>query len=229
MKKFMVMAALLLMGVSTVSAQRFGEMFGKNKKGDVTFGVRAGVNFSDLTFKYNDIVYDYEARTGFQLGGIVDIPLFNGFYIQPGLFVTSRGATLDSGENHETVASPIYLAVPVLASFRGDVCDWCNLQFNVGPYLGVGLGGRYKFKHAGEPTVKHDFFGSNPKTGDFEIDDYVGDNSRFDMGFSFGVGATFIKHWYVGFQYDLGLVDIDKSTGAKVHNGNFAIQVGYNF
>lgn len=217
------------MGVSTASAQRFGEMFDKNKKSGVTFGVRAGLNFSDLTFKYNDVVYDYDARTGFQVGGIVDIPLLKGFYIQPGLFLTTRGATLDSGKHHETVASPIYLDVPVLASFRGDVCDWCNLQFNVGPYLGVGLGGRYKFKHDGEATVKHDFFGNGTYVGDFEMDEYVGDNSRFDMGLSFGVGATFIKHWYVGFQYDLGLVDIDNLTGAKVHNGNFAIQVGYNF
>ncbi len=196
--------------------------------------MRAGLNISDLTVKADGLTIDLDSRVGFQLGGIVDIPLFNGFYIQPGLFVTSRGASLGEGKFHdegkyydyETKISPIYLNIPVLASFRGDVCDWCNLQFNVGPYIGVGLGGKVKTPDEGV-TVKFPFFGESA------VNEPRGDMSRFDMGLSFGVGATFIKHWYVGFQYDMGLTNIaldnHEMRGTKVHNGNFAIQVGYNF
>lgn len=80
-----------------------------------TWGVRGGLNISNAADKYtgkledgeskSDYESDFKSRIGFHLGVIVDLGLSESFYIQPGLFFTTRGMKLkenSDGEKYET-------------------------------------------------------------------------------------------------------------------------------
>lgn len=241
-----MLAAMLLTGITATSAQTFGDMFGSDQKGKITYGVRAGLNISNIGGEYgpdSDDELDFDSRAGFHIGGIVDIPITNGFYVQPGLLFTTRGAK-DSysyseegySEESSTKYKPMYLEIPVLASFRADVSRSVNVQVNVGPHFAFGLGGNRKYEYSDSDgdsgSNKIPVFGKS--TSDSEEDDINRFGmKRFDFGLTFGAGVTIKKHYYVGIAYDLGLVNmaIEEQWGkdAKFHNRNFSIQVGYNF
>ncbi len=245
MKKCFMLAAMFLTGITATSAQSFGDMFGTDQKGKISYGVRAGLNISNIGGEYgpdSDDKLDFDSRTGFHIGGIVDIPITNGFYVQPGLLFTTRGAK-DShsyseegySEEETTKYKPMYLEIPVLASFRADVSQSVNVQVNVGPHFAFGLGGNGKYEYS--DSEGHSDSNKIPFFGESTSDDEGMPNrcgmKRFDLGLTFGAGVTIKKHYYVGIAYDLGLTNmaIEKQLGkdAKFHNRNFSIQVGYNF
>jgi len=158
--------------------------------------------------------------------------------VQPGLLFTTRGAKEKSSyseagysEEASTKYRPMYLQIPVLASFRADVSESVNVQVHVGPHFAFGLGGKCKDSYSDSDGLsesqKYPFFGEST-----ENEARFG-AKRFDFGLSFGAGVTLREHYYVGIVYDLGLVNmaIDKEWGkeAKFHNRNFSIQLGYNF
>ena len=95
MKKSFMLAAMLLTGITATSAQSFGDMFGTDQKGKISYGVRAGLNISNIGGEYGPAQdLDLNSRVGFHIGGIVEIPITNGFYVQPGLLFTTRGGPL---------------------------------------------------------------------------------------------------------------------------------------
>ena len=236
-----MMAALLIGCMATASAQEIRDMFGSDQKGGISYGVRAGLNVSKIAGQYSpdsDDKLDFNSRVGFQVGAVVDIPITNGFYVQPGLLFTTRGAKEKSSyseagysEEASTKYRPMYLQIPVLASFRADVSESVNVQVHVGPHFAFGLGGKCKDSYSDSDGLsesqKYPFFGEST-----ENEARFG-AKRFDFGLLFGAGVTLREHYYVGIVYDLGLVNmaIDKEWGkeAKFHNRNFSIQLGYNF
>ena len=238
MKKVFAVAAAVLLCVSASYAQSFRDMFRTDAKGGLEYGIRAGLNVSDISAKY---VYDdgptekynFKSQAGFHVGGVIGVPVTNGFYVQSGLMFTSKGARhTDKVEDYKYVTSmfPVYLEIPVLASFRADVASSVNLQVNVGPYFDFGLGGKTSSKSTEDgETYKESipFFGKSTE------DKWRSGMKRFDLGLSFGAGVELWDHYYVGIKYDLGLVNMaikdELGEGYKAHNGTFAISLGYNF
>ena len=194
MKKCFMLAAMLLSGITATSAQTFGDMFGSDQKGKITYGVRAGLNISNIGGEYgpdSGDELDLDSRAGFHIGGIVDIPITNGFYVQPGLLFTTRGAKdsfsySETGYSEEatTKYKPMYLEIPVLASFRADVSRSVNVQVNVGPHFAFGLGGKCKYEYSdsdgNSESNKAPFFGESS-----ESEEHYG-MKRFDFGLTFG-------------------------------------------
>lgn len=237
MKKVFAAAAAVLMCASVSYAQSFRDMFRSDAKGGIEYGVRAGLNISDISAKdvYDGVIekYDYKSQAGFHVGGFVGIPITNGFYIQPGLVFSSKGARETyKEEGYKSVYSmfPVYLEIPVLASFRADVASDINLQVNVGPYFDFGLGGKVTGKSTYEGETSKS---SAPFFGKSTDDKEKYGMKRFDFGLSFGAGVELWDHYYVGLKYDLGLVNMsikdEWGEGFKAHNGTFAITLGYNF
>ena len=239
-----MLAAMFLTGITATSAQEIRDMFGSDQKGKISYGIRAGLNISNIAGEYgpaSEDKLDLDSRAGFHVGAVVDIPITNGFYVQPGLLFTTRGAKesdsySESGYSEEMSMKyqPMYLQIPVLASFRADVSRSVNVQVNVGPHFAFGLGGKCKSEYSdsdgNSESDKIPFFGKSS-----EDKERFG-AKRFDLGLTFGAGVTIKKHYYVGIAYDLGLMNmaIHDEDGAygkdvKFHNRNFSIQVGYTF
>ena len=192
----------------------------------VRLGVKAGVNLATLTFDNPTLNATQQARIDFQGGFVVDVPLTRKLSLQPALVISTKGTqintfAIDSSRN--PIATPItnsikllYVELPLLALFRFDVSSSLRLYGGLGPYLGVGLGGRISstFAPLGEREV---VFGSGA----------VGSNSfrRFDYGVSGAAGLE----WHglmVGVTYGYGLADLGSAL-AKSYHRPIGISVGF--
>lgn len=226
MRKTLLVIACAL-GALTASAQRASSSsssFFSTEKADggVTFGVRAGLNFANMSVSDQDgsATLSPGSRTTFHVGLIADIPLMQSLYVQTGLYLQNKGYKYDEDGYTET-AKPMYLEIPVLASYRYDLSDALQIQVNAGPYFGYGIGG--KAKAEGEYNEGEiDFFGDD--------DDQYG-AKRFNCGLQFGAGLTLNSHYYLGFAYQLGLTNIMDTHDDydKVKDRNWMISLGYNF
>lgn len=220
MRKLLLSIAALVCTVS-VSAQRASSSsssFFSTEKAEqpITFGVRGGVNFAGMSGSDAD---DLDGRVGFNFGVNVDIPLLQSLYLQTGLYATQKGWKYEEtyyDEKYEETANPLYLEVPVLASYRYNFSDAVQLQFNVGPYFAYGVAGKFKVSDS-EEEEKFDYFGDD--------DDQLG-GKRFDVGLQVGTGVT-IKKFFVGCAYEFGFAKAIEDSNAK--NTNFMVNVGYNF
>lgn len=227
MKKFLLVAvcALTTMAVSAQRASSSSSSFFSTEKAEtgVQFGIRAGVNFANQTQKVSEESVSFSSRTAFHVGFIADLPIVESFYIQTGLYLQSKGSKneyFDEGTIKESI-TPMYLEIPLLASYRYNFSKAAQLQVNFGPYFAYGISGKYKEEIVGNEVGEVDFFGDD------------GDNfgaKRFDCGLQVGAGMTFAKHYYVGLAYEFGLTNIAHETAdGTLKNKNFMISVGYTF
>ncbi|MDR2555294.1 MAG: PorT family protein [Fibromonadaceae bacterium] len=121
----------------------------KKEKGKsmVSFGIRAGANFSHTYAEYTVRAHaddygesfipksgsgNYGDILGIQAGFVVDFAVSDLFHIQPGLMYIQKGMEDGNGEGYLVP----YIELPLLLSFKLDA-----LRLNVGPYYGWHLFG----------------------------------------------------------------------------------------
>lgn len=226
MKKLFLVAVCAL-GVLTASAQRASSTstsFFSTEKADqgVRFGIRAGLNFASLTGDFDDTP---DSRTAFHVGAIADIPLMQSLYIQTGLYFHSKGLKFEeayNGYKDKATMSPMYLQIPILASYRYNFSDAFQVEVDFGPYFAYGVGGKYKEEYTD---------GSDSFEADTDIFGDDGVLKRFDCGLQVGAGVTFASHYYLGFTYEFGLTDIanEDVSEVSVKNSNWMLSLGYTF
>ncbi len=171
------------------------------------------------------------------------------------------GITLDDYTANVTMHS---VRVPVQASYRYNINNNFQLQVNLGPYFAYGFGGKAYIHNdeqkvrigaidlTGNPqfnyiTPMDDNDGtsmldpSQAESDEVEIlgEANINDNNSnyvkpFDMGIALGAGLTLSKKYFLGINYDVGLVNVNgRRTLAFDHNSiknrSFSISVGYNF
>lgn len=233
MKKFFVAAMTALCALGASAQVTFWDSAKADQK--VVFGPRVGLNISNYSLdKLPE--YDLDSKVGFNVGVAVEFPIVRSFYINSGLFYTTKGAKSEIVEDSETFKTTFnagYLELPVYASYRLNLAEASQLQVNFGPYFAFGVNGKVKEEYTDseypEDNEKFDYdlFG----VADPESDDYKAGMKRFDCGLGIGLGYTW-NRIYLGINYQFGLVNIadKKEWGVgKVKNNNFNISVGYNF
>lgn len=140
-----------------------------------------------------------DSKIGFKAGVSADIAIVQSFYINTGLFYSMQGYEPKGDSDGDMTAG--YLNLPIYASYRLNFAEESQLQINFGPYLAYGLHGD---------------------------DGYFDALKRFDMGLGVGAGYTF-KRWYLGLDYQFGLMNINDAGEGSIKNKNFSITLGYNF
>lgn len=216
MKKILLSLACVA-SVFSMSAQRASDteatFFDSSKPEKlVHLGVRAGLNVAGFTGKLGE---DLDSKCGFVGGLSADFAIMESFYINSGVFFSMNGAKYDK-DGYELTFNPMYIKIPVMASYRYNFNESLQWQLNFGPYFAFGVGGDAKEKEDGE-EYKVDFFGDD--------DDQFG-GKRFDMGLGIGTGVTWNKIFF-GIQYDFGMTKVVKDIKGK--NSAFSVSVGYNF
>jgi len=193
--------------------------------GKTTFGIRAGVNFQNVTGEAIDGKdLDNKLKAGFNVGVNAEIPIAPEFYLQPGLLFSTKGAKTDGSPERKVNIN--YLELPVNFVYK-PVLGTGNLLLGFGPYAALAVGGKYK-------VGDNDF--------DLKFDNEVVANSvdaprtlkRFDFGANFLAGYEFSSKVSAQLNAQLGLVKINpKYTGvsndAKAKNTGFGVSVGYRF
>lgn len=109
---------MVSLGFSMLALAQDGKSGGSGKADDVRFGPKAGVTFTNFTGDG-----DSDGKTGFYVGGFVDLSISEKFHIQPELLYSSEGADK---------ASIDYIRIPVMAKYY--VAEGFNLQ--AGPNVG---------------------------------------------------------------------------------------------
>ena len=217
MKTAMVAAALL--AGTALCAQDMTYDAGKT-----TFGIRAGVNFQTINGKNSaGVKLENNIRTGFHAGLNAEVPLGTGFYVQPGVLYSQKGAEFNN--NDELQLS--YVEVPVNLVYK-PILGTGRMLLGFGPYVGFGIDGKYKTANGAETEVAFE----NEITSNPSASVYV---KRMDAGANLLAGYEFANKLSFQVNAQLGLMNIrpempngsnDKSRWA---NTGFGLSLGYRF
>lgn len=191
MKKFLMTAVLGMFALAGFSQVKWDAKF--------------GMNFSNMT-KFENT----KALPGFQLGVGMDYGFSENWSLQSGLMISSKGYKVKEGEYKETTR-PIYLDIPILAAYKFNISDNTKFVINAGPYLAIGLGGKYKVD------------------GIDESEKIFGDDGwkRFDLGIQYGIGLELSDRYLINLTGQNGF--ISPADGGDPKNMTFSIGVGYRF
>jgi hypothetical protein len=181
--------------------------------GTTTFGIRAGVNFTNITGKNEqDDNLDNKLKTGFHAGVNAEIPVGIDFYLQPGVLFTLKGSKDEVGDGKTNIS---YIEIPINFIYKPELGTG-RLILGFGPYAAFGVDANRK----------------NPDA-DIEFGDQLGERKRFDAGANLLAGYEFANRLSFQLNAGLGLVrinnraDNDKNSSAK--NTGFGVSLGYRF
>lgn len=170
----------------------------------VTIQIRGGMNISNLSAWDNhyDNYDNATAKVGFNIGGIVDISLGKGLYLQPGLILTSKGAKIDriDWDNDgymDAEMNAVYLQVPFYLGYKFAFSNGYNLGVSAGPYFAYGIAGKTTLTQRGnryelsENTFQNNGLWNRPDIG-------LGMETQFELKrvvFILGIDAGLAKAW----------------------------------
>jgi len=194
MKKLLLTAAAVF-ALTTVNAQ------------DITFGVKAGVNFANINVSDPD--ENSDPITSFHFGGTVEFSISETFSVQPELLYSAQGSS--NSENNEGFGKVVlnldYIYLPIMVKYY--VAEGLSLE--IGPQIGF--------------LIK-----AESGTDDISVDvkDVI---KSIDFGLNFGAGYKLESGLNFAARYNLGLSDISDvdDSASKVKNGVFQLSVGYTF
>lgn len=201
---------------------------------EVSFGVRAGVNFQNINGK--DMEGDQlenDLTTGFHAGVNVEIPVGTDIYFQPGILFSTKGAKSTNsfiGIDYNTKLSTSNIEIPLNVLFK-PLLGTGHMLLGFGPYVAYGIGGKYKLDTDGtdlEWDVKY-----QGEVTTSELDDEVMYLKPFDAGANFIIGYEMANQLSLQLNAQLGLINIhpdypnDDNTVWK--NTGFGLSVGYRF
>jgi len=198
----------------------------------VTLGIRAGGNYTTITGKNatgDNLDYDY--KVGYHAGITADLYVFEGFYLQPALIYSTKGARKETSlvkETHEVS----YVELPVNILLKLGLGNG-KLLLGAGPYAGYGIGGDRK-ETTGSLTIHHKNKFKNNLTAQDVIDRY-NVLKRWDYGVNALAGYEFEGGFNFQLNAQLGLNDLyptneylqaDKSS---IKHFGVGLSVGYKF
>ncbi|MDD2192057.1 MAG: porin family protein [Bacteroidales bacterium] len=143
MKKTIVLVALILVSVVSISQTKYG--------------VRAGMTLST----YNSSQSIYQFKPGIHIGGVADIPIASSkFSFVPGVYFADKGAKIYAyvepghGYNYyyKVNISSYQLQIPLLFTYNISINDKIKLKPQIGGFLSYEIFGIYNEKRDYEGT-----------------------------------------------------------------------------
>ena len=149
MKKLFVtaVAAVCAFGMSAQRASDSSEFSfwdGGQSEQKIIVGPRVGLNVSSLSVSNLEMDND-KSKIGFNVGVAVEFPIVRSFYINSGLFYTTKGIKFEDSDldwSEKETYNAGYLELPLYASYRLNFAEASQLQINFGPYFAYGVNGK---------------------------------------------------------------------------------------
>ncbi len=175
---------------------------------NTAFGLKAGVNFSNLKVEKNDFdISNSKYNTAFHGGAFAHVHVSDRFAIQPELVYSSQGGKYSgNGETYTTNLS--YVNIPVLAQ----VMFGEGFRLQAGPQLGFLVSAKSKYDSE-EVSIK---------------DNYKG----IDISFPIGLGYLMSSGFGLDARWVPGLMDVNKNSSESnigVSNNVFQVGLFYQF
>lgn len=189
MKKLFLFAVLFIFTLTTTHAQ------------DISFGIKAGVNFSSVT---GDNVDELDGRTSLHAGGVVNIGISELFAVQPEVLFSAQGATT-SEEGIDATVKLDYINIPIMADFT--VAEGFSLQG--GPQIGFNMTSEVEWEDETE-----------------ELEDI----ESLDLGLGIGAQYRLPMGLFFQARYVIGMSDISSDdSDDKNQNSVLSISAGWFF
>lgn len=202
MKK-LILTTLSLLAFIVSSAQS-----NDNATSNLSFGVKGGVNFSNL---YTEEVDDNNVLTSFHVGVFATFPITDILGIQTEVLYSRKGAELEYNNAFLSGTAQFrlnYIEVPVLLKFN--ITD--NFNIHAGPYVAY--------------LIDVDVVNKSSNANfDFEENLNNDDFNKFDYGLSAGLGFDF-NSFGIGARYNYGLATVGKER--NFFGTNYAFPDGKN-
>ena len=205
-RAFLILFAVLLAGA--VRAQRCEKNL---------LGIRAGIETSYIRASGEYVHGTTDPRLGFRLGVTDQVLLWRGLplYVETGVHFSSRGGRFDG-----VSFRPMYLQVPLLATWRFRLGERISIRPFAGVCYGVGIGGKARM-----PEGWGDLFGE------------TGFLRRSDLGIRTGAEVSY-RRICLSAGFDVGCSSLLRPEGqtpllpagiARLQSRSFTLCIGYDF
>ena len=187
----------------------------------VSFGVKAGVNLSNISYSGGGLTVTTSNSTGFHVGAVADIG-FGNLSLQPGILYSAKGGSSNDGSGGTAKLTLNYVEVPV------------NLLYNIpvgigkifiggGPYVGLGISGKNTLSGTATST------GSGSESQNITFGSTAGDVKNPDFGVNLLGGFRFESGLSLSAGYGIGLANLSNVSGFSTKNNVLSFSVGYFF
>ncbi len=207
--KISFLLALVTMVATSVQAQ-------------VSFGIRGGVNFSNINGKdASDDKLENKLIPGFNAGVNVEIPVADEFFVQPGLLFSTKGTKWDGSGNVKTTLG--YLELPVNFLYKPDLGAG-KMLLGVGPYVAYGVSGDV----SGKKIQKLPTYYTSTYTHDLEWGSEMNQLKALDYGAYVGFGYQLQMGLQIRTIYGLSFANFSNIPNTVASPGSvFNLSVGY--
>jgi hypothetical protein len=230
MKRKIGLVAVMIFGVIILQAQEK-----TNQPSGASFGIRGGINFQNINGKdENGDKLDNDILTAFNAGINLEIPVGGGFYFQPGLLYTIKGAKSKEVIGGNTIKGKVrisYIEMPLNLLYKPQLGNG-KLLLGFGPYIALGIGGEVTYKGDG---IKESSDIKFKKTVKLTDPDDVAYFRPMDAGANLLAGYEFGNKVSFQLNAQLGLTKInpdyegDPDSKASAKNTGFGFSLGYRF
>ena len=124
-----------------------------------TVGIKGGLNLATMLAKMDQQTYsnDFTMNPGFHVGLTVDVPINEFLSFEPGILLSTKGLKFEPEEMGGTVIAKeilYYLDIPLTLKASHHLSDNLKIFAAAGPYVGIGLSGKYTMTTEAEGNVE---------------------------------------------------------------------------
>jgi len=188
------------------------------------FGIRAAFDVNIPGDWHNDSgsVKMYRNGYGFTLGGVYNVYLGKGFYLEPGVSFFYDSYSYDDlkiiDDNGDWISEnpsqhKLGLRIPVVAGYSFDISDKFSMNVYTGPELSWAMGGKIKVKN-------RDLIGDFPDKlfGDFQ--------RRVDCAWKIGIGVPY-NGFLISIDTAIGMTDLMKNPNISFRENRVSVSLTY--
>lgn len=220
--KLISIVILLFLSVTLATAQ---------DKGKSSFGILGGINFQNLNGKdyYGDKL-ENDMIIGYHVGVNVQLPIVEGFYFQPGLLFSTKGAK-NTENSVTTTVNLSYIEMPLNFVYKG-LLGKGYIMVGLGPYIGYGIMGKVKTETGTESSEQDIEFQKVVEVDDPLTVPYY---KALDVGGNILFGYELPLGLFFQLNAQLGMLKINPEYAAfpedksSVKNTGFGLSMGYRF
>jgi hypothetical protein len=217
-----------------ISSAFIAALFVSNANAQIKYGVKAGVNIAnwqgeavkslgnvvDLT---NGLV-NTKSRTGFHIGGYLDIPVTENISIEPGLQYSQKGYTMLGDFNIDALK---FVGANASAKIQADYIDIpLLLKTTISKGLSVYAGPQVSILVKNNLHLNAGIMGISLFSQDLNL---TNNFKKTDIAMVGGMGYRFDNGFQVAAGYDYGLSRVDKNNSFKAYNRAVKVSVGFTF
>ena len=165
-----------------------------------------------------------KSKTGFTVGGYLNIPLSDKISFEPGLQYAQKGYTMQGNLKIDALK---FLGVNASAKVEAHYIDIpLVLKAEVAKGLSIYAGPQLSYLVKNNLHLNAGVLGISLYNNKIDITDNF---NRLDMGIAGGIGYKFDNGFNIKAGYDYGLSKLDKNDNFKAYNRVAKISVGFSF